>query len=168
MIGLAVSALLYAMLAWLIAFAARRRDGTLRAGLRGGLGQFLTTLPRLTIAMLSAGFVAELLPNEEVARWLGGDSGVAGLLIGLAAGALTPGGPVVGYSIASAAARSGAAFAPVVAYLTAWSLFGVSRLVTYELAVMPPAFVRLRALASLPLALLAGALALGLARLAGG
>ena len=92
-----------------------------------------------------------------VGRWLGADSGVTGLAIAMLGGALTPGGPVIGFSIGAAALKGGAGTPQVIAYTTAWALFAIQRLFIWEIAVMPHALVWLRMAASLPLPFLAGA-----------
>jgi hypothetical protein len=107
--------------------------------------------------------VAALLPQELVGRWFGQDSGFLGLVIAVIAGALTPGGPVVGFSISAAALKGGAGAPPVIAYMTAWALFALQRMFMWEYPVMPRRLVLLRSAASLPLPFLtaAGAMLLG-------
>jgi len=78
-------------------------------------------------------------------------------------GALTPGGPVIGFSIGAAALKGGAGTPQVIAYCTAWALFAVQQLFIWELGVMPHRLVGLRIAASWPLPILAalGAILLG-------
>lgn len=71
--------------------------------------------------------------------------------------ALTPGGPVIGFSVGAAALKGGAGAPQVIAYSTAWALFAVQRLFLWELPVMPQRLVLLRLAASLPLPFLAAA-----------
>jgi uncharacterized membrane protein YraQ (UPF0718 family) len=154
---------IFAALLWLVAgglfwLAARRRDGTGREALRRAWTEFLWLLPRLAIGILAAGFLAKLLPEDQVAAHLGPDSGALGLLVATIAGALTPGGPVVGFSIGTAALKSGAALPQVVAYVTAWGLVSFNRVLVWELPIMPREFVWLRILVSLPLPMIAGAM----------
>ncbi|MCW5686803.1 MAG: hypothetical protein KIT85_20605, partial [Pseudolabrys sp.] len=80
------------------------------------------------------------------------------------AGALTPGGPVVGFAIGAAALKGGAAMPQVIAYATAWALFALHRLLVWEVPMMPARLVWLRALVSLPLPFLAAAGALLIGR----
>jgi hypothetical protein len=105
-----------------------------------------------------------MLPQEVVGRWLGADSGVAGLVIAVLGGAFTPGGPVIGFSIGAAALKGGAGTPQVIAYVTAWALFAVQRLFIWELGVMPPRIVWLRLAASLPLPFLAALAAMMLGK----
>jgi hypothetical protein len=72
-------------------------------------------------------------------------------------GAFTPGGPVIGFAIGTAALKGGAGTPQVIAYVTAWALFAVQRLLMWEMPVMPRRLVVLRMAASLPLPFLAAA-----------
>ncbi|MEA2871049.1 MAG: hypothetical protein QOH67_1025, partial [Hyphomicrobiales bacterium] len=70
--------------------------------------EFLMLLPRIAIGMVGSGFIAELLPSKLIPAWLGADTGTPGLALATVLGALTPGGPVVGFAIATAALKAGA------------------------------------------------------------
>jgi uncharacterized membrane protein YraQ (UPF0718 family) len=50
-------------------------------------------LPRVLAGCLLGAFIAEILPHDKVSRALGPTSGMKGLLIGTAFGAVLPGGP---------------------------------------------------------------------------
>ena len=91
-------------------------------------------------------------------------SGLLGIVIATLGGALTPGGPVVGFSIGAAALKSGAGAPQVIAYSTAWALYAIHRLVIWEVPMMPARVVWLRALVSLPLPFMAAGLAILLGR----
>jgi hypothetical protein len=121
-------------------------------------------VPRILLGVVGAGYIAALLPQEMVGRWFGADSGVTGLVIAVGAGAYTPGGPVVGFSIGAAALKGGAGAPQVIAYMTAWALFALQRMFMWEYPVMPRRLVVLRTLASLPLPFLAAAAAMLLGR----
>jgi uncharacterized membrane protein YraQ (UPF0718 family) len=126
--------------------------------------EFILLLPRIGIGVIGSGFVAEALPNEWIAPWLGPESGFLGIVIATLGGALTPGGPVVGFSIGAAALKSGAGAPQVIAYSTAWALYAIHRLIIWEVPMMPPRMVWLRATVSLPLPFMAAALAMLLGR----
>lgn len=129
-----------------------------------GVMEFILLLPRIGIGVIGSGFVAEALPNEWIAPWLGPESGFLGIVIATLGGALTPGGPVVGFSIGAAALKSGAGAPQVIAYSTAWALYAIHRLIIWEVPMMPPRVVWLRATVSLPLPFMAAALAMLLGR----
>ena len=92
--------------------------------LSGDLDILLFLLPRMIGGMLLAGLVQAILPPDLVAEWVGEESGLRGIFIGAAVGALTPGGPMTSFPIVVAFYMSGADRGALVAYLTGWSLLG--------------------------------------------
>jgi uncharacterized membrane protein YraQ (UPF0718 family) len=161
---LAINTLLWLVVGTLAFIAASRGRPLLSDGVRVGAMEFLLLLPRICIGVIGSGFIAEALPNEWVAPWLGPESGFLGVIIATIGGALTPGGPVVGFSIGAAALKSGAGAPQVIAYTTAWALYAIHRLLIWEVPMMPARIVWLRATVSLPLPFIAAALAMLLAR----
>src|SRR5262245_10366920 len=157
--------ILFGLVVCTLAFIASMRGrGLLHDGARAGVMEFILLLPRIAIGVVGSGFLAEALPNEWVAPWLGPQSGFFGVVIATLGGALTPGGPVVGFSIGAAALKSGAGAPQVIAYSTAWALYAIHRLLIWEVPMMPPRIVWLRALVSLPLPFIAAAVAMLLGR----
>ncbi len=158
-----VDGLLFAIAILLGIVALRRSRLLLVESVREGFWDFVKLIPRIMLGVVGSGYIAALLPQEVVGRWLGADSGFFGLCIAVVGGALTPGGPVIGFSIGAAALKGGAATPQVIAYITAWALFAVQRLFQWELPVMPPRLVWLRTAASLPIPFLAalGAMLIG-------
>ena len=158
-----VDALLFSIAAVLALLAATRGRIVLRDSAREGVLDFFKLMPRIMLGVIGAGYIAALLPQEVVGRWLGADSGVTGFCIAVFGGAFTPGGPVIGFSIAAAALKGGAGTPQVIAYTVAWALFAFQRLFLWEIPVMPQRLVWLRIIASLPLPFLAaaGAMLLG-------
>jgi len=122
--------------------------------------EFLMLLPRIAIGMVGSGFIAELLPSALIPAWLGADTGTPGLALATLLGALTPGGPVVGFSIAAAALKSGAGAPQIIAYTIAWALFALPRMLAFEIPAMPARVVWLRAAVSLPLPFIAAWMAM--------
>ena len=70
-----------------------------------GLGDGLSLLYRyalvLVVSFLAAGFAEVLIPHDWVRTTLGADSGLRGILLATAAGAVTPAGPFVSMPIAA-------------------------------------------------------------------
>jgi hypothetical protein len=163
-VTLAINILLWLVVAALAFLAAMRSRVLLDNGARAGAMEFILLLPRIGIGVVGSGFVAEALPNEWIAPWLGPQSGFLGIVIATIGGALTPGGPVVGFSIGAAALKSGAGAPQVIAYSTAWALYAIHRLLIWEVPLMPARVVWLRAAVSLPLPFMAAALAILLGR----
>ena len=160
----AVIAFLWAIVAVLGFMALRRSRVLFKSGLKGGAVDFARLMPRLTIGVLGSGFIAEVMPQQAIAAWLGPGSGLMGTAIASVAGALTPGGPMIGFAIGVAALKSGAGAPQVIAYSTAWALYAFPRLLTYELPIMPAKVVWLRVVASLPLPFVAAWLAMLIGR----
>ena len=117
-----------AMAAVLVFIAYRRGDGTLLAGLQSGGRTFLGVLPLLLAVFVIVGLTSFLVPRELIARWLGESTGLRGILLGTALGALSPPSLFVAFPLGGAMYQAGAGIGAVVAYLTAWALFSVFRL----------------------------------------
>jgi hypothetical protein len=80
------------------------------------------------------------------------------------AGGLTPGGPVVGFSLGAVALKAGGGAPQVIAYVIAWALFAFQRLILWEIPFMPARFVWFRAAVSLPFPFLAAAIAMAIGK----
>ena len=96
-------------------------------GLKSAWGILLQVTPLLICAFIVAGMIQHLIPTELVSKWVGAESGFRGVLIGTVIGGFTPGGPYVTLPIAVGFLRVGASIGTMVAFLTAWSLWAVSR-----------------------------------------
>jgi uncharacterized membrane protein YraQ (UPF0718 family) len=97
-------------------------------GLKSALRMTIDILPLLIFAFIMAGMVQVLLPHELLSKWIGEESGIRGILIGTLAGSITPGGPYVSMPLAAGFLRTGASVGTMVAFITAWSLWALSRL----------------------------------------
>jgi len=114
---------------------------------------------RLPLAMMGAGFAATLLPERLVGEFLGGESGWSGILLASLIGGLVPSGPMISFPLTLALAKMGVGVPQLVAFLTAWSVLSVHRLITWELPLLELRFTIARYAASLVLPPLSGALA---------
>ena len=112
-------------------------------GLKAGGSMLLQIAPLLIFAFIIAGMVQVLLPVEMISKWVGTESGFRGVLIGTVVGGFSPGGPFVSLPIAAGLLRVGASVGTMVAFLTSWSLWGVSRL-PLELGIMGWRFTLIR------------------------
>jgi uncharacterized membrane protein YraQ (UPF0718 family) len=93
-----------------------------------GLTSLVKVLPVLAFALVAASCLVYLVPAEVVAKWIGKDSGAKGIMIGSVAGMIVPpGGPIVVYAIAAGLIKSGASFASMVAFVTAYNLLALHR-----------------------------------------
>ena len=155
-IGVVVGVLLWGLVAALALTAAVRSKALFREGMREGSRDFVVLIPRVVIGVIGSGYIAAIMPQDLITTWIGPNSGVLGITIATFAGAATPGGAVVGFSIGAAALKGGAGAPQVIAYSTAWSLYALQRLINWEIWMMAPRVVWLRAAVSIPLPFLAG------------
>jgi uncharacterized membrane protein YraQ (UPF0718 family) len=107
-------------------------------------------------ALIVAGMIQVLVPQEVVSRHFGHQAGLRALGIATLAGIATPGGPMVSVPFMVAAANSGAGLPSLVAYMTAWSLFGLQRIIAWEAPLMGWKFVITRVVSSLTFPVIAG------------
>jgi uncharacterized membrane protein YraQ (UPF0718 family) len=154
-IGLVIGVILWGLVAVLALTAAVRSKTLCREGLWEGARDFVVLIPRVLVGVVGSGYIAQVMPQDVIAHWIGPNSGFFGVIIATAAGAITPGGAVVGFSVGAAALKSGAGAPQVIAYTTAWSLYTIQRLINWEIHMMAPRVVWLRAAISLPLPFLA-------------
>lgn len=97
-------------------------------GLKIAAKTTLQILPLIFFAFIVAGMVQTLLPKDLLSRWVGAESGMRGILVGTLAGGITPGGPYVSLPVVASLLQAGASAGTMVAFLTSWSLWAVSRL----------------------------------------
>ena len=140
--------------------AFRRGRVVVVSAAREGTMDFINIVPRIGLGVIGSGYIAAVIPPEIITGWLGPDSGWFGVLTAVIAGAATPGGPVVGFSIGAVALKVGGGAPQVIAYVIAWALFAFQRLIFWEIPFMPARFVWFRAAVSLPFPFLAAALAM--------
>jgi hypothetical protein len=142
----------------------RRGRSVLISATREGGWDFINIVPRIALGVLGSGYIAAIIPKEVITGWLGPDSGWLGVLTAVVAGAATPGGPVVGFSIGAVALKVGGGPPQVIAYVVAWALFAFQRLILWEIPFMPARFVWFRAMVSVPFPFLAAALAMAIGK----
>jgi uncharacterized membrane protein YraQ (UPF0718 family) len=151
------STIVLALLAVAFAIVAYIKDPSLPLiGTRNGLSMLWFIVPRLIPALILAGILQVLVPQETVARYFGRQGGMRAILIASAAGVITPGGPMISVPLLVVLSNSGAALPSLVAYMTAWSLFGMQRIIAWEAPLMGWKFVAVRVIPSLIFPVVAG------------
>jgi uncharacterized membrane protein YraQ (UPF0718 family) len=152
-----LSFLILSSLAVLVALVAYVKDPGLPAlGARNGLSLLWFIIPRLVPALILAGMLQVVIPHETVARYFGRQSGLIAIVMASAAGVITPGDPMVSVPLLVVLSNSGMALGPLVAYMTAWSLFGMQRIIAWEAPPMGWHFVAVRTASSLVFPIVAG------------
>jgi hypothetical protein len=164
MSALIIDVILWGSVAALGFMAWQRGRTVLVSSAREGTLDFINIVPRIALGVIGSGYIAAIIPSEVITGWLGPNSGWSGVLAAVIAGAATPGGPVVGFSIGAVALKSGGGVPQVIAYVVAWALFAFQRLILWEIPFMPARFVWFRAAVSLPFPFLAAAIAMAIGR----
>ncbi len=122
-------------------------------------------LPQLAGGLLIGSLIQQLIGKDKIAALLGAGSGLRGLIIATAAGALTPGGPFVLFPIVYSLWIAGAEVGILITYITAWSLLGFVKIIVWDLPLMGIEFTWIRVVVCLPLPILAGLFARRLSRM---
>ena len=147
----------------LAAFAAfiayRRGDGSFQRGLSIGWRYTLVVGPRIVMALLLAGILVALTPEEMIARWLGHEAGFGGILLASLVGGFIPGGPVIAFPIVLALYKAGVGVPQLVAFLSGWSVVAMHRVIAYEIPLLGWRFTAVRLLVSIILPPISGVLA---------
>jgi hypothetical protein len=164
MSALLIDIILWGSVAALGFMAWQRGRAVLVSSAREGTMDFINIVPRIALGVIGSGYIAAIIPQQVITGWLGPNSGWSGVLAAVIAGAATPGGPVVGFSIGAVALKSGGGAPQVIAYVVAWALFAFQRLILWEIPFMPARFVWFRAAVSLPFPFLAAAVAMAIGR----
>lgn len=149
-----VAAIVSALVVWLLL-----GDGVFQEAVREDIERLRELLPRMLAAISVAGLLWAMLPRERVARLIGRNSGLRGLVVASAAGILTPGGPASAFPLLALLGASGADRGAMIAYITAWSTMGLQRILVWDVPFMGAEFSLTRFLISLPLPILAGLIA---------
>jgi uncharacterized membrane protein YraQ (UPF0718 family) len=112
-------------------------------GLKSAGNLLIQVIPLLIFAFIIAGTVQYLIPIEIISRWIGTESGLRGILIGTVLGGIMPGGPYVAMPVAAGFLRVGAGVGTMVAFITGWSLWALTRM-PLEVGIMGWKFTLIR------------------------
>jgi uncharacterized membrane protein YraQ (UPF0718 family) len=133
----ATTLILAAVAAILLVIAFWQGRSLPQAGLQATGRTLWRNLPMLLLSFVIAGLVQVLIPKDLITRWLGTQAGVKGVLIGCVVGGLVPGAPYAVFPLVAALYQAGAGLGSVVGFVSAWSLWSVSRL-PVEMALIDP------------------------------
>ena len=98
--ALIIDATLWGLVLVLGFIAFRRGRVVVVSAAREGAMDFINIVPRIALGVIGSGYIAAVIPPEVITGWLG-------VLAAVVAGAATPGGPVVGFSIGAVALKVG-------------------------------------------------------------
>ena len=142
----------------LLVVAYQKGGGEHILGLKAAGNILLQILPLLIFAFIIAGTIQYIVPTEVIAKWVGAESGLRGIFIGAAIGGFTPGGPMTTLPIAAGLLQAGAGIGTMVAFMTGWSLWAVTRL-PLEIGLMGWKFTAIRLACTFIFPILAGLIA---------
>jgi uncharacterized membrane protein YraQ (UPF0718 family) len=134
------------------------RDGvaTAKAILIDDLWLFAEILPKVIAGALIGELIRRLVPREVIVRWLGAGSGLKGLLVAAAVGALFPAGPFTVFPLAAMLLVAGADRGAAIAFVTGWLLLGLNRILIWELPFFGADLIMLRVAVSFWMPVFAG------------
>lgn len=115
--------------------------------------------PMVVAGLFLGGLARSMIDPAKITPILGKESGWRGLWLATLLGIITPGGPYTAFPIVYALYISGADIGATIAYVTAWCMMGVQRLVNWEIPFLGADFVIVRMIATTPFVILAAALA---------
>jgi hypothetical protein len=113
--ALIIDIILWGSVAAVGLIALQRGRLVLTTSLREGAMDFINIVPRVALGVIGSGYIAAVSPQEIITGWLGPNSGWFGVLTAVIAGAATPGGPVVGFSLGAVALKAGGGAPQVIA-----------------------------------------------------
>lgn len=128
-------------------------------GVDAGWALLQMVAPAVVCGLVLSAALRQLVPPGALARWMGSESGLRGLVVATAAGLAMPGGPIAAFPVVLVLAQAGADRGALIAFVLSWALNGFQRIVIWELPVLGPDFAILRFLVGLPLPLIAGLIA---------
>ena len=162
MIVIVTTAILWTMAIGLAITLLVRSPGRMKLALKGAAAQGGITFTLIPMALLTAAFLAEIMPARLISSGIGEETGFLGILIATAAGTLMPGGPSLTFPAAVFFLKSGAGTPQIIAFLTSWSVFALHRMLGYEIPLMGWRFAALRLASAAVLPIVAGLIAMAL------
>jgi len=151
--------LVFAGLGVLLSIVAERRErGLCLRGFKAGVCQMIGILPMIGMALLLAGMVEALIPDEFVRQWLSSEAGFRGVGLGVLGGILLAMGPYAAYPIIASVYAAGAGLGTVISLLAAWALLNLSKF-PFEVGFLGLDFALRRMAIGIPYCLLVGSVA---------
>ena len=152
-----LSIIIFSALA-IVLFLINLKNGKHLDGIKAGFRQLLTALPVILLAMLLAGILETLIPEEFIKRWLAQEAGLTGIFIGTLGGMLMAFGPYASYPIIAIIFHAGAGLGTTIALMAGWSFLNLTKL-PFESGFLGYKFSLLRMGLGLPLCIIAGLIA---------
>lgn len=135
--------ILVAIAGILLIYLAMKDSSLAVAGIKNAGMTLWNNIIILLVGFLLAGLIQVIIPKDLIANWLGNQAGFRAVFIGCVAGGLIPGSPYAAFPIAAGFYNAGAGLGAMVGYITAWSLWSVTRL-PVEIAIIDPKLALIR------------------------
>ena len=110
--------------------------GGLQLTLQGFIqaGHLLDTVwLRLLLGFTLGGLIQELIPHAIIAKWLGPNSGIKGILIGSYIAIILAGAPYVFLPVVASLYAAGAGVGPIISLLMGQSVLGIQTFITWQI-----------------------------------
>ena len=135
-----INGVLFIMLGLVAALAAlawfRGGSELLGQGLGRGVDMMIRFALLIAASFLAAGLIEALVPKDWIRTQLGAGAGMRALVLATAGGMITPSGPFVAIPLAVTLLRAGAGTGVVLAYVSAWGLVSLHRLIAWEIPLL--------------------------------
>ena len=141
---------------WIVVL--RKPGADYRRALQTFMTQGRRVAVRMPLALVAAGFVVILIPQDVIGNLIGGASGFLGIATSSFLGSFLPGGPFVTFPFVIALMNYGAGEPQMVAFIAAWSVIAIHRVIAWEVPLMGVRFWFIRFASSAILPPLAGLL----------
>lgn len=126
-----------------------------REAAQNSLATFVNILLLIVAGILLGSVIQVVVPKDVIAKTLGTESGLVGILLATVLGAIIPGGPYVLLPVLASLYAAGADLSSIIAFIVAWSTIALGR-VPFELAFFDQKIVAIRIIAGIPLPIIAG------------
>ncbi len=126
-------------------------------GLETTAEMLVQALPWLVVSMFAAGLLSQFFHVHIVARWLGRQTGIGGILLGAVFGVLGTGSRWAMYPLAAGLLAANSSPGAVFAFVTSWQLVSLLRLPA-EVPFYGPEFTVVRMMVSIFIAVCGGIL----------
>jgi len=99
--------------------------GKTLAGLKKGLGMFVNILPELLNILILVSVVLYFIPQSVLIRWLGRDSGMAGISIAALTGSISLIPGFIAYPLAAILLKGGVSYSVLAVFITTLMMVGI-------------------------------------------
>lgn len=126
-------------------------------GVESSLSMLIQAMPWMLVSMFIAGLISQVIDTKVIARFLGPQSGLSGIIIGALFGLMGTGSRWAVYPLAAGLLNAKAAPGAVFSFLTSWQLVSLPR-IPAEFPFLGVPYTILRAVVSFIVSIIGGLL----------